>query len=199
MQYLKGLNLKQSAEQGFTLIELIIAMAVLAIAVAIAGPGFGAMLQDNQQTGYINTTLSNLSFARSHAVKDGDIISVCGSSDQASCNQANFSSGWLIFADNDGDGTVDAGDNILRVVEAPQGSATMRVTGFGGATTVQFSDRGELIANAQGTFILCPRDNDATEARAFVLNVSGMGRLAVDEGNNTAVVNDHGGADVTCP
>ncbi|EMP53924.1 type-4 fimbrial pilin related signal peptide protein [Marinobacter santoriniensis NKSG1] len=194
-------------ETGFTMIELIITIVILAIVASYAVPSFQQTVLNNRLTAQINEVSSLIAYARSEASKlDSGVITVCSSTDSASCSgNAAWETGWIVFRDMDGDRTVDAGDDqILKVGGALSGGNTFRIVDLtsdsGGY--VQFASNGFPIpsatGNAAGTFVVCD-DRGASEARAVVVNISGQTRLARDTGGTAGVLNDNNGADLTCP
>ncbi|MDX1817839.1 MAG: GspH/FimT family pseudopilin [Marinobacter sp.] len=194
-------------ETGFTMIELIVTIVILAIVAAYAVPSFQQTVLNNRLTAQINEVSSLIAYARSEASKlDSGVITVCSSTDSASCSgNAAWETGWIVFRDMDGDRTVDAGDDqILKVGGALSGGNTFRIVDLtsdsGGY--VQFASNGFPIpsatGNAAGTFVVCD-DRGASEARAVVVNISGQTRLARDTGGTAGVLNDNNGADITCP
>jgi type IV fimbrial biogenesis protein FimT len=184
--------------RGFTLIELMVTLAVLSIVLGVGIPAFDSLITNGRLTSQINQSIGLISFARSEAAKrTGTTITVCGSTDEATCNTSNWEGGWLVMNDVDGDRTVDAGDGdiLLRVGPALAGGNTLRTLGFGNAGFIQFDDAGS--PGSAGTFILCD-GRGAEEAKAIVLSIVGQSRTAVDEDANS-IVNSHAGDDVTCP
>ncbi|WP_036134632.1 GspH/FimT family pseudopilin [Marinobacter nitratireducens] len=193
---------------GFTLIELIIAIIILAIVATYAVPSFQQTVMNNRLTSQINEVSSLIAYARSEASKlRSGVITACSSTDSASCaGSSAWETGWIIFSDFDGDRTVDNGDGdeLLKVGGALSGGNTFRIVDLtsdsGGY--VQFASNGFPIpsatGNAAGTFVICD-DRGAIEARAVVINVSGQTRLARDTGGTAGVLNDHDDTDVTCP
>lgn len=186
----------KTVTRGFTLIELMVTLAVLAIVLGVGIPAFDSLISNGRLTSQINQNIGLISFARSEAAKrTGTTITVCGSSDEATCNTANWESGWLVMSDVNGDRNLDAGDVLLSVGPALTGGNTLRTLGFGNAGFIQFDDSGS--PGSAGTFILCD-DRGAVEAKAIVLSIVGQNRAAVDEDANS-IVNSHAGGDVTCP
>ena len=104
--------------RGFTLIELIVTLAVLAIVLAIAIPGFQDFLRRNRVAAETNNLTSALAIARSEAVKRAQRVTVCGVADPSAgtpeCTDDAWSSGWIVFVDT-GDVGDATGDTILRV------------------------------------------------------------------------------------
>jgi type IV fimbrial biogenesis protein FimT len=192
---------------GFTLIELIITIVILAIVASYAVPSFRETILENRLTTQINETISLMAFARSEASKTSDgVITVCASSDGASCSGANaWETGVIVMRDVDGDRVLDAGDDqLLRVSQGLAGGNTMRITGLtsNGGSFVQFSRNGFPLppavgASAAGTVTICD-SRGAGAARAIVISVSGQTRLARDTSGD-GTLNDHNNANVTCP
>lgn len=192
---------------GFTLIELIITIIVLAIVASFAVPTFRQTVLNNRLTAQTNEVTSLIGLARSEASKlINGVVTVCSSSDGATCSgSAAWENGWIVFTDIDGDRVIDAGvDQLLKIGEALAGGNTFRIidlTSDSGGF-VQFASNGfpvpSATGNAAGTFVICD-ERGAQEARAVVINVSGQTRLARDSGGTTGVLNDHDGNDITCP
>ena len=86
--------------KGFSLIELMVAIALLAIFIGIGIPSFVDMVNNNRSVALANEFMASLNSARAEAVKRGKKVSVCPSSDGSSCaNAAAWSSGWIVFID----------------------------------------------------------------------------------------------------
>jgi type IV fimbrial biogenesis protein FimT len=85
--------------QGFTLIELMVTLAVLAIVLGIAVPSFQKQIINNKSLTMGDEFAQALNFARSEAVKTKKRVSICASSDGATCT-GNWSEGFIVFQDN---------------------------------------------------------------------------------------------------
>jgi two-component system sensor histidine kinase TctE len=110
--------------RGFSLVELLVTMTIIGITLAIGVPSYRYVTNSNRVSSEVNQLLGDMQLARSEAVKQGTVVSVCpgtatatGALYSGSCvNSANWQGGWLVFADVNGDGVFNAGtDQILRV------------------------------------------------------------------------------------
>lgn len=118
------MKLNVRSHSGLTLIELMVALSVLAILLGLAVPSFQTFIQNTRLTAITNDLASALATARSEAVKRATRVTVCKSAnvnDPAPiCSTvANWQDGWIVFVDGDTAGTVDGTDaaNVLRVFQ----------------------------------------------------------------------------------
>jgi type IV fimbrial biogenesis protein FimT len=101
----------KSKNTGFTLIELIVTVTIVAIFASIALPSFSQLIKSNRITVATNEFVSTTMFVRSEALKRSRDVSVCTTANQTSCSGGtDFSTGWIVYADCDGSGNLTAGD-----------------------------------------------------------------------------------------
>jgi type IV fimbrial biogenesis protein FimT len=107
-------------QQGFNLLELMAAITVLGVLLAIGVPSFTQMVRDNRVVADTNELVVALSVARSEAVRRGLPVAVCARTGPTTnvCQTGtsnNWANGWLVFTDAAGTvGEVSAGDQILQ-------------------------------------------------------------------------------------
>lgn len=179
-------------QQGFTIIELMITVALIAIVAAIGIPSFQDIVASNRVVSSINELHAGLRLARIEAVKRNDDVVFCSTSDSASCG-GTWGDGWLIYHDADGDGVVDANE-LIRVGEGVHSGYSL--TFSGGTTSITFRARG--ITNGQsGTFKLCDAEGDAGLARGIILLTTGATRRSLDT-DSSGIHEDNGGSDFSC-
>jgi type IV fimbrial biogenesis protein FimT len=151
---------------GFTLLELMVAITVLALLLGIGVPGFRDFVRNSRMTAATNDIVTDFSIARSEAVKRRVPVTLCKSQNLTACDTtaaAAFRT-WIMFVDDadpavaagtDGDGVVDAGEVILRQRTIAD---TITVTTNANARRVTFLPSGYPNGNAAGNvtdFRLC--------------------------------------------
>lgn len=107
-------------QQGFTLIELMVTIALLAILLALATPSFTSIINSNRLASHANEFVASLQTARMEAVRRNTRTVVCRSDNGTSCTAGAQWNGWITFVDSNRDQTPQAAE-ILRVntVETP--------------------------------------------------------------------------------
>ena len=170
--------------QGFTLVELMVAISVLAIGLTIGIPSFQSFIEKNRSNAFRDRLYASLMLARSEAAKQGTFVSVCPSSDQSSCTASSddWSNGWIVFVDANGDGSYSSSnDEILRVAEGINGDLSLTWTATDSTYSIRYDSQG-FIRDGDGEFSLCPSDGDDQSKRG--LKVGPTGRPHVTTGSN---------------
>ncbi len=110
-------------QRGLTLLELMTALAVLAVLAAIGAPTFREFTRNSAAAATQNALVTALNVARSEAVKRGRPVSVCASTDGNDCSSdpADWQRGWLAFVDNAIPGSIDAADEGIQFWRGPTG------------------------------------------------------------------------------
>jgi type IV fimbrial biogenesis protein FimT len=164
---------------GFTLIELIITLTVIAIISSIAVPSFAEIMADNKQVTRYNQLLGSIALTRSEAIKRGVRTSICQSSDTTSCTKKSkqWHDGWIVFNDADSDNQVDADETIVFIQQAFEDEITIS---FGGRKRVAYYPNGLAVGSSNGTFLICDTRGDATKS-GLVVNMSGRTKKATDD------------------
>lgn len=146
--------------KGFTLIELVVTIAILSILLTIAIPSFSALIINNRISTQTNDFISDLAYARAEAVRRNTRISICESATGTSCGVgagATWDTGWMIWIDLNNDGIVNPGEPILRVHGALSAGTTFVATGLtGGGVLLQYLPSGivEGVAGSTAAFTL---------------------------------------------
>ncbi|KGK42837.1 hypothetical protein LH51_04215 [Nitrincola sp. A-D6] len=151
---------------GVTLIELLVAIAVLAILLSLGVPSFNNLIQNSRSTALANEIVTAFNLARSEAVRRAQDITVCASTDEASCNGVwDGTNGWIVIPSQ-------AGATPLRVWDAPPASAVIVQAGAAGSIT--FDALGEL---SSGATTLSTRFTGCTGVQARSIDINASGRI----------------------
>ena len=181
--------------KGFTAIELMVTVAILAVLAAIALPSFKPLIERWQVRQVSEELQSTIYFARSEAVKRGGGIVILRSSSTNDCTISDsdtdlWNCGWVVFADKNGNGTKDSGEEELQLF-APSTRLKVQFTKTDNTSLTNpiLVDRwGQLSSNSISSFAfrLTPLNSSSTEASASSLCVSGSGRIKRIESGTTA-------------
>jgi len=180
--------MNQRTGKGFTLIELMVTLAVAAILLTMGVPSFRATVENNRLTAAANELVGALNLARSEAIKRGVRVTVCKSSDGATCTTSgNWEQGWIVFTDGNNDAAYNsATETLLRVYGGVNGQVTL-VGNTNVSDYISYTASGRSILTGggfqAGTIKVCD-DRTGNVGKNVVL--SSTGRLRIEQ-------------NVTCP
>jgi type IV fimbrial biogenesis protein FimT len=162
--------------RGFTLVEMMITIAVMALVLSLAVPSFTNMIRNNRLASGSNELISALTYARSEAVKRRLNVSVCArDGDACSTDVNNWGQGWLIFTDDLApSGQLDTpGDALL--LSADPSESGVQITGELAAVTFNPLGEADLPDTAEFTVTKsgCKGNNERR------LTVQSTGRLSL--------------------
>jgi type IV fimbrial biogenesis protein FimT len=171
---------RRPCESGVTLIELIVTITIAAILVALAGPSYKSITTSNRIASEINGLLGDLQFARSEAIKEGQTIIVCASTDGVNCSgSTNWKTGWVVFFDANGNSKVDSpGETALRIQTAFNGTDSFQANK--NLVSISFNREGIATGIANGTLITL-HDSSASSNWTRCLSINLIGQLTVQK------------------
>lgn len=126
-------------QRGFTLVELMITLVVLAIVIGLAAPSMLDLIRSNRIETASNELVSAFNYARVEAVKRGQRVSACPSTNGTSCSGTAWQNGWIVFVD--GAATDMAANPTVVTVLSRRGALATGVTAVGGGF-VRYSGLG---------------------------------------------------------
>lgn len=158
---------------GYTLIESLGCLAVVAVVTTWGVPSFAALARDSARTRQVNQFAQAIYLARSEAIKRNGVVSLCPSRDARTCAPTtDWRTGWIVFVNDDADSPAarDPDESLLRVYPAwPAGHVVAN------RTTLSFRPLGQ--SGVTATIAFCD-DRGAAAARAVIISQTGRPRIA---------------------
>jgi type IV fimbrial biogenesis protein FimT len=175
---MKDVRFRLAMSDGFTLVELLVTMVIMAVLLAVVVPTFQETRRANQLASYVNTLHASLILARGEAVKRNGRVVVCKSADGATClTTGRWDQGWIVFGDRDNDAVLDANETVIQ-------RQTALVSGFhltGNNNVENYISFRETGAANPGTFTLCQQSSSSTKARQLIVSPTGRPRITKDD------------------
>jgi type IV fimbrial biogenesis protein FimT len=170
----------RAQNDGFTLIELMITVSILAILLALAVPGMTELIRDSRVSKLTNEFSSGLSYARGEAVNKNVCVTMCLSDNPAaaapncSTTATNWGAGWIVFANPDCNASaLNAGDSLLQVYEGDlNGPQLFGVTAI---RRITFTSRGVPtgVASARALTV----NSNSIPVKTVCLDAAGRARV----------------------
>ena len=179
-------RIQQTAMRGFTLIELMIAVALTALLLSMAVPALNAFTSNARQTSTINDFVSSMHIARSTAVTTNFRTTVCASSNGVNCEAVSWEEGWIVFSDRDSDQTVDNDETIVAVSDGAEG-LDIQSAEFGQFLMYRPNGRVMTVSAAgnSGQFTVCD-SRGSDHAKVLIVDLSGRPRLSKYQADGSA-------------
>jgi type IV fimbrial biogenesis protein FimT len=163
-------------QTGFTLTELLVVSAIVAILLGIGVPSFRYITNSYRMSAEVNGLLGDLQYARAEAIREGQPVTACVSTNGTGCTgTANWANGWIVFSDPNNNRTVDAGEVVLRKQSAFTGT-TPDTFNAGAVTAITYNREGFATAAgfAATTVTLHDSTSNATWTRCLVITAVGL-------------------------
>lgn len=169
---------------GYTLVELLLVLAVASCLLVMAVPSMTSMLGAQKAASLATRFMASLHLARSEAIKRNGRAVVCKSSSGLTCTTTGgWEQGWIVFHDSNNNAALDGGEHI--VLQHAGSASAIRLTGNQPVSNyVSYASNGsaKLVSGAfqAGTFTVCPLPASDIPARKIIL--SGTGRPRAQSG-----------------
>ena len=172
--------------RGFSLLELMITIAVMAILLAIAVPSFRDVIHRNEVSSASNAILASVSYARNEAITRGQMVSMCPGDKTAGCTSGGqaYDQGWIVYTYPAGAASankayVAASSILLRSTGAQTNVSVLAQSG----TIISFGQQGQLKPGTPLVVATCYRDaatgtgTITTKVPGVELDVNGSGSV----------------------
>ncbi len=151
-------------QSGFTLVELMIALAIAAILLTIGVPSFENQMRNSRLTAAANDFVASVQLARSAAIKHRRNARI------VSANGTNWGNGWTVWVDKNSNNAQE-GDEVLRVFDPVDASG--KIT-FSAAAQGSFIFSGTGMVDNMGSLTLC---DTRTGETGRIITISAAGRV----------------------
>lgn len=184
--------------KGFTLLELMVVLAIAGVLAAIAVPAMGNFMRNSRITAAANDVMAALHFTRSESIKRRQPVTLCTSANAQdaapTCANSPFLTGWIAFVDLNQSGGVDAGEDVLLQHEAMNPLITARSSLA--AFRVTYLLNGFALNTNAAQLVLCdergnvPSAGELSSARGILISVTGRAGVTRDLGEIQELIND---------
>lgn len=166
------MNMNRDKVSGFTLVELLITLAIATILLTVGVPAFQSLVKDKRMDKTVQTLITDLEIAKSEAMTRNQSVIVCrhngATATPTACdNSADWKDGWVIFVDTNADNKVDT-DELLRVTAALGPGLELSYS----SATITFNSRG-FASGSAGTLELCD-DRGYSDGMKLIVSSSGF-------------------------
>lgn len=168
---------RRGGMRGMTLIELMVALAIGAILLSMAAPSFNDAILSMKLSSYSNNLVASTMLARGEAIKRNAAVSLCVSSDGASCGAGRWEQGWIVMCN-----TVDhvfcdaAGTDTLVIQAQPALAAGWKISEANSRTSIRFDPTG---SGATGATLTVCRAAPTVGVQQRAVRISPSGRPSV--------------------
>lgn len=165
-------------QAGFTITELLVVSTIVAILLAIGVPSYRYVTNSSRMSSEINGLLGDVQYARAEAIKEGQPVSLCVSSDGVTCSgSTNWQNGWIVFPDAAQAFTPAAG-SVIRQQSAFTGTTPDTLVPNTAVSGISFNRDGFAQSAAAAAFpatILTLHEKTANPKYSRCLSISVVG------------------------
>lgn len=180
---------------GFTVIELLVGLAIVCLLFGMAMPPTQALIERSKAKASVNWIVSSVAFTRYSAINKRTFVTLCPSKNGYSCG-GQWHHGSIAFSDHNADRIINTNDELLTRFLPPNPKGTIKWRSFRNRQYLQMTPTG--MTNYQnGNFVYCSEAQDPRFSRQVIINRPGRTRLARDS-NGDGRVEDRRGKALRC-
>lgn len=162
------MNVSVRMSNGFTIVEIMITISILAILTALAMPSLVQFMARNELVGTSNALISGINLARTEAVTRSTAVGICPSTNGNTCAGGAWESGFLVFVDDDNNSSFNGGEELIRA-ESGFTNPAITIAGTAGVDNgITFTADGILAAVGGGGTIDLTHDTTSIGIRITV-------------------------------
>lgn len=180
------MSIKRARQSGFTFIEVMAVMAASGLLAVMGLPMINDLKTQSAANGAQKMFAEALAQARTHAVSQGEVVSMCGSSDGRVCNSDSWSDGWLIYSGND---SSISSDKIISAYQFEDANYALQVFDekWQSVNQIQFDTQGFNLAQQRLAAAICVPGLDA-KIDAVLVERTGRVRLSGNTSDGQAAL-----------
>jgi len=169
--------------KGFTLTELLITVAIVAILGGMAMPSFITIFEKNKTITFVSDFRTAMHHAQSEAIKRNSIVTIL----PKARDTTEWQTGWDIFEDTNANGAKETTEELIATHTFSHSGYTLKAADNTYKKWISFNAMGVPASSsgseADSSFRICPPDNNTATART--LNISLSGNFIVNEGTSS--------------
>ena len=171
----------RSRGRGFTFVELMIVLAIVAVLLGVAVPAFQRLQVSTSIRGEVHQLMSDIVSTRSEAIKRNVQVVMCPSRSFGLASRACegvFAEGWIIFADRDRDRELDAGEEVIRTGNGMPETFTLTNRAATRNASEKIVYRPDGTSRRNRALMICSTVRPDVPSWSVVMNVIGRPRMA---------------------
>lgn len=178
-------------KSGFTIVELMVSIAIISILIAIALPNFSDFMIRTRVDNEISELHRLLLTARNTAINSEQNVTICPLGTGSTCD-GNWQNELSVFVDADSDGVLDNGEALVKTKDAIDSGDKLQFSVNG----LTYMPNGRLLVAAANRFNYCPKDNQDLSRG---IEVSSSGRFnTTSDTDNDGRDETRAGTEITC-
>lgn len=168
---------RSNRQQGLTLMELMITLAIISILITVVAPSVAELLTRNRITAQVNEISGVIQLGRHTAIDEQSVTIVCPTANFSDCSN-DWGLAKMVFVDLDLSGTRADDEEILAGTSVSPAGLNLS----GPAAPILFNPDGT--ASAPSTVLICDKDNTDKFARALLITLQGRVKISQDSDND---------------
>lgn len=186
----------RKTHNGFTLLELILSLAIVVILTGLVVPAFAGLVRRTQTELYVHHLVNTFQLARSAAISRREPVVLCANLHDNGCG-SDWSRGALLFTDPNGNRLLDADEQLLAQVEPPTAGTRVIMKAALNKNYLRVLPNG-MLENTAGSLLVCAPGARPQDARNLIFSRNGRLRFGGDR-NHDGIPENAEGQPLSCP